>query len=139
LKTLVPAIFNLGDKAEIIFWYSELYPDHPCCDLVATGKAIENKRERLLHFVSALDKSCDRLNNDLTGGIELIVENYGLCADIAAKTLANTKFITGFDERGIEFQDLVVRKMLELGYLKRLIDSAEVYYDIFHDRKENIN
>ncbi len=131
LSFYVPAIFEFDEDFHVLMWYSELFPEHPCCDLIATQWALDHKSEMIGSFMTGISHSCDLINNHHDIGTNSIQKQYGLSRNKAAKTLQQTKFILGLDTKGIEFQQRVADKMLDLGYLRNKVGSEEVFYDYF--------
>ena len=136
LSFYVPAIFNFTDDMTIIFWYSEYYPKHPCCDLIASDEAIENKEDQIRELLKVLEESCYHLSKSMSESIKHIERSYKLSLEVAESTLKHTKFIMGFDEEGVAFQQQTAKKMYELGYLRRQVAPGEVYYDINKNKEE---
>jgi NitT/TauT family transport system substrate-binding protein len=130
LSFYVPAIFQFDERFHPIFWYSDIFPEHPCCDLIALEESLIGKKEAVQSFLAAMQESCQILATDREKGISLIVTHFGYDRDIARKTLRQQKFITGKEEEGKRFQELTIRKMQELGYIRKAPLSSEVYHDI---------
>lgn len=130
LSFYVPAIFQFSEDFHTLMWYSEIFPQHPCCDLVVFEKSLREKREQIKKFVAAMQESCYILSGEPDKGAELIVKHFHYDRETAKETLLQQKFITGLDEEGIEFQQKVIGKMFEMGYIRRIVPVDEVYYDI---------
>ncbi|MBW6516449.1 MAG: ABC transporter substrate-binding protein [Candidatus Cloacimonetes bacterium] len=131
LSFYVPPLFHFDDNFHILLWYSELYPEHPCCDILVYEDSLVNKKEQIERFLEGVKIGCQILESDSDQGIKTIMSNFGLARDVAEKTLKQQKFKLGLEPSGKEFQEKVARKMLELGYLRATVSSQEVYYDFF--------
>lgn len=133
LSFYVPQIFRLGDGFQAIYWFGDDYPDHPCCDVVATGKAIEEKRTKLFNFMEALSRACDYIKTNREESVEIMMKTYNLSTYEAEQTLKYTGFTLSLDKKGKQFELMTAQKMQELGYLRRVPDLDEVFYYGFID------
>ncbi len=134
LSFYVPPMFQFDNRFKPLLWYSELYPEHPCCDLVAYEESLSEKEDLIFDFLRVIEKSCNIMQKENNKGISLIIDHFGYERTIAEKTLEQQKFITGLNEEGIKFQKKVVNKMLDLGYLRKEVSTSDVYYDIHESR-----
>ncbi len=134
LSFYVPVIFKVDDPFKTIHWYGDSYPDHPCCDIIATDSAINEKKEAITNFVDIMRISCEYILKKPKKAIQSIMDNWQLCSSSAERTLKHTSFRVSLDEDGKHFQLKTAEKMVELGYLKRLPDFSEVYYEGFQDK-----
>ncbi|KQC06584.1 MAG: hypothetical protein APR54_07070 [Candidatus Cloacimonas sp. SDB] len=132
LSFYIPSIFKIGTDYNIIHWYGNDYPSHPCCDLTANTNSLKNKPEQIKILLKALEKSSKAIgDNDETR--QLIKKYFGLEDQLITSSLQHIKFKTGFDENGKLIEHKVFQKMLEKGYVKNHISAEEVYYEIDKD------
>lgn len=131
LSFYVPSIFQFDERFKVIFWYSELYPEHPCCDIIANEKSLSTKGDLVSGFMEIISEGARIIDTERDRGVKAIEKNFGYDLEIAAKTLEQQKFIYGLEIEGVLFQQEVAAKMLELGYMRKMVEPGEVYYDIF--------
>lgn len=117
LSFYVPAIFKFSGDFHVISWYSDYFPLHTCCDIVAGVDAIEKKEEKIRAFLEAVTVSSEAVNNRERTVVEYMKKNYQLTKDEAEKTLEHTKFKLGLSDEDMSFQLKIASKMYELGYL----------------------
>ena len=134
LSFYVPPIFQFDERFQPLLWYSDYFPEHPCCDVMVFEKSLGSKRSQVESFLLAMEKSSEILQNDPEKGIVITMEHFGYNRQVAEMTLQHQKFITGLDEAGLLFQQKVAKKMAEMGYLRGEVDPAEVFYDIFEQQ-----
>jgi len=133
LSFYVPPIFQFDDRFSLLFWYSEVFPEHPCCDIIANERSLASKGELIRDFLRAIEAGCDILNTKQERGVSAIVNHFGYDETIAKNSLNHQKFITGLEDEGKLFQERVAEKMEDLGYLRRRVELKEVYHDIFEN------
>jgi len=61
LSFYVPSIFKFDDNFKIIYWYSDDFPLHPCCDIAATEIALQIKLPLIKKFLAGLQKSISEM------------------------------------------------------------------------------
>jgi len=126
----VPSIYNLPDSFQIIDWYSHTFPHHPCCDLVANQSALDKKNSLVLDFAKRLQKAVSMMQNNYPETLKLAQEYYNLSPQIAAQSLAHTKYIMGLESSGKDFESQAAELMFTKGYLARRVKENEVYHQI---------
>jgi len=132
LSFYIPSIFKIGIGYNIIHWYGNDYPSHPCCDLAANTSSLKNKLEQINNLLKALEKSSKAIgDNEETR--KLIKKYFGLNDELITRSLQHIKFKTGFDEKGKLVETEIFQKMLEKGYVKNPVSAEEVYYEIDKD------
>jgi len=129
LSFYVPPIFEFDDRFHILFWYSQLFPEHPCCDIIVNENSLETNAKQIDRLLKAILEGCEMLNNEPEQGVSIIVEQFGYDAITARKSLTQQKFIGGLEKEGQLFQERATTKMTELGYLRKRVDKEKVYYD----------
>ncbi|MCF7911945.1 MAG: hypothetical protein K9M99_05420 [Candidatus Cloacimonetes bacterium] len=126
----VPSIFNLPSQFEIIDWYSNTFPSHPCCDLVVSQTALKSKATLVQNFLKDIDKAVVMMRRNYTKNLEIAQKNYGLNESTASLSLQHTKYITGLEDTGKDFEMQAAEIMLAKGYLARKVTKDEVYHQI---------
>ena len=134
LSFYVPPIFQFDERFHPLLWYSDYFPEHPCCDIMVFEESLERKRTQIESFLSAMQKSSEILQDDPERGVVITIEHFGYDREVAEWTLRHQKFITGLDDSGKLFQQKVASKMAEMGYLREDVDPTEVFYDIFENQ-----
>lgn len=130
LSFYVPSIFRFNENFHIIHWYSESYPLHPCCDIAATGTALENKKEKIKVFLAGLQKSVDTLNENPYIAYEAAETFFNISFSAARESVYRTKFVMGLEERGRLFELKAVQMMKEKDYIKSIPKPQDIYFEI---------
>jgi len=126
----VPSIFNLAERFQIVDWYSNTFPAHPCCDLVASEKALKSKRNQVNAFMKMLENSIRQMEGDPQNTSKIAQNSFGLSEQITSQSLAHTKYMLGLEASGKDFEAQAAELMLSKGYLARKTTSNEIYHQI---------
>ena len=127
----VPIINKLSDQFNVIHWFGERYPAHPCCDLVANIKQMNKQKQRLLtDLYTDLNEIIALLPQRQESVREFIAKHYGLIDDEIDQALEHTVFRMGLEEGGKQFQREMAVYSWKSGYLERIPNINEVYWDI---------
>lgn len=130
LSYYVPSIFNLPADFKIINWYGSTFPQHTCCNIAATEKAIKLKKDLLKDFLGTLKNSLSQFHSDREQVIATAQKFYGLERKNVMQSLEHTGYILGLQGAGIEFEQKAAELMFAKGYLKRKVKADEVYYPL---------
>ena len=131
LSYYVPSIYAFDEgKFHIIYWFSDDYPKHPCCNLISRDEVIKNRKSELEILVSGLRKSAITLTNNPQIAYEAAYEFFGVSLEVAKKSLRHTKYVTGLEEEGKIFEEKSASIMKDLGYLTKSMKREDVYYPI---------
>ena len=126
----VPSIYNLAERFQIVDWYSNTFPAHPCCDLVASEKALKAKCNQVNAFMKMLENSIRQMEGDPQNTSKIAQNSFGLSEQITSQSLAHTKYMLGLEASGKDFEAQAAELMLSKGYLARKITSNEIYHQI---------
>ena len=126
----VPSIFNLADRFQIVDWYSNTFPAHPCCDLVVSEKGLKSKAAQVKAFVKLLDDAIALMKDDPQNSSRIAQQSFGLSAEIVSRSLVHTQYMMGLEASGKDFEFQAAEIMLLKGYLTRKINPDEVYHQI---------
>jgi len=129
LSFYIPSIYKIGDDYNIIHWYGDDLPDHPCCDLAVNTNNLRNKKNRIKQFMKILDKSCRDIG-DNKDTETLVQQNYNLEGELIDLSLQNIKFSMGLEQEGKNIEKKIIEKMVEKGYLKSTVKIEDVYLEI---------
>ncbi|MCK4653665.1 MAG: ABC transporter substrate-binding protein [Candidatus Cloacimonetes bacterium] len=130
LSFYVPPIFKFDEEFHIIHWYSEDYPFHTCCDIAATETAIQKKLPKIKKFLKGLEKSTDEMNNSPQVAYEAARTFFDLYLRDAKKSLYHTKFVMEFTDVQKKFEQKVIKKMIEKGYIENEVNPDDVYFEV---------
>ena len=130
LSFYVPSIFSFPDNYKVIEWFSTTFPLHTCCNLAATEKALKLKKLLIQEFMDLLQKSITQFRDNNEKVISTAQNYYGLKRDDVIRSLEHTKYITGLDKSGMDFEAEAAELMLKKRYMSRKIRADEVYYQI---------
>ncbi|MFC1887506.1 ABC transporter substrate-binding protein [Candidatus Cloacimonadota bacterium] len=129
LSFYIPSIYKVGDDFNIIHWYGDDYPSHPCCDVAVNTTILETKSDDIYKFLKALSNGCEAAGDNYETR-KLIKEEYGLDNDLISPSLKNIKFQMGIDEEGKKIEEKIAAKMLEKGYIENEVKIEDVYLEI---------
>ncbi len=131
IVTYVPIINKLSDKFNVIHWFGDFHPAHPCCDLaVNTAQITPGKKKLLIDLYSNLERAINAMTDDQDSVRQFVREYYGLTHSQADSALEHTIFRMGLDESGKRFQREMAVYSWESGYLKAIPNLDDVYWDL---------
>lgn len=125
----VPIIQKLGEDFHALHWFGEQFPYHPCCDLVVNTRSFNPARKQMLKRVMLLvDEGIEALAKpELARYIEA---KYGLSPEQTQSALLHTKFRTGLDQEGKDFERNLMHLAVEMGYLDRVPAAEDIYLEL---------
>jgi predicted transcriptional regulator len=127
----VPIVTKLAEDYHVLHWFSDSYAAHPCCDLaVNTSRINKGKAKQLALFMKELNAIVSNLFKDEIGLQAYAKSSYGLNDDQLREALKHTVFRMGLEQSGKEFQRRMAEISREAGYLERIPQDSEVYWDI---------
>ncbi len=129
LSFYVPSIFNFDENFHILHWYSEDFPNHPCCDIAATQTAIDNKSEQIKNFLNQMEASCDELNLNPQVSFDTAQTQFRLSENASRQSLYHTKFIMNLDDAGKQFEQKAIEMMIKKGYIENPVPAEDVYFE----------
>lgn len=125
----VPLANKLEGKYNVIHWFGEDYPMHPCCDVaVNTQSVAKGRTSTLKRFLADLKGMVDGFDASSPDLRKYIMDKYGLDAPQCVAALRHTGFRMGLDSEGKDFQREMASISAELGYLQRVPADEEVYW-----------
>ncbi|MDD3049609.1 MAG: ABC transporter substrate-binding protein [Candidatus Cloacimonetes bacterium] len=127
LSYYVPSIFKLSHNFKIVDWFSNYFPEHPCCDLAVNEKNIRTKEVQLKELISALGTSLPQNKPDILL-IDIVSKYYNIENSLILPSLRYTKYSIGLDTKGMNFEKRAAETMFRKGYISRIPLSEEVYY-----------
>lgn len=122
-----PSILKFDDDYNIIHWYAKDFPNHPCCDIAATNKAIENKSDELNSFLKSMEQSCELINYDIIKAAGFAANHFGLEYKVAEASLKHTPFKMDLDKDQQKFELEMGEIMLDKGYIEKIPTAEELY------------
>jgi len=131
LSYYVPSIFKFDqEKFHIIYWYSEDFPLHPCCDLAANMNIIQEKKDKIIALEKGLLKSCGHINEAPQLTYEVTQHVFNLTPEEARQSNYHTKFVMNATKKYKNFERQAALIMQKKGYLKKVVAPENVYYEI---------
>ncbi len=130
LSFYTPSIFNLSDDFSILYWYSEDYPEHPCCNLTANSQAITDKNNLINKFKAQLHTSCEFMAENPEFVNSIASDHYHISTDIVRRSLQHMKYKMGLESKGRQLEYSLAQEMVNKGYLEKLVDQEQVYYEM---------
>jgi len=122
-----PSILKFDKKFNIIHWYGEDFPHHPCCDIAATTKALNSKTEQINSFLKSIGKSCELINSDMGKAADFAAKHFGLDYEVAEMSLQHTPFKMDLSREQQEFELEMGKIMLKKGYIDKIPTAEELY------------
>ncbi len=129
IVTYVPIIQKLSDEFKVIYWFSEQMPEHPCCNLVGTEKALDDKYLQVLALMRALDHSIQSIREKDEKVIQLMMKNYLLSREQSLDALQHSIFKMNLSEKDKAFEEETMKTFLELKYIEQMPKAEDVYED----------
>lgn len=123
----VPLIQKMGTDYTVLHWFSELYPAHPCCDLVATEHALTKHHKAVQNLRTGLNRAINDINNPSEHVFKLMENLYGLNDLQGVEALRHTKFDSALTEEDKQFEQQMMESFLTNGYVKLLPPIDNVY------------
>ena len=77
-----------------------------------------------------MEKSTDEMNNSPQVAYEAARTFFDLYLRDAKKSLYHTKFVMEFTDVQKEFEQKVIRKMIEKGYIENEVNPDDVYFEV---------
>ncbi|MDR1921882.1 MAG: ABC transporter substrate-binding protein [Candidatus Adiutrix sp.] len=106
---------------EAPLWSNDLFPDHPCCRIVATQDVIKNHRPELVKFLKALLRAEKKFTQDRNFGVTAVINQLKL-----DEKVARTLVLEPHSELAVDPNTKAVVQMWEhmnnIGYLKSDLD-----------------
>ncbi|MCD4650537.1 MAG: ABC transporter substrate-binding protein [Candidatus Cloacimonetes bacterium] len=126
LSYYVPPIFRFGDDYRIVRWFSEDYPNHPCCNVITRDETIQLKTKLLSGFLVALAEASTLIPLDHEA-VVAGASSFGLTDSTLSQSIKYTQYMMGTEEAGKELEKRAARVMLESKYLSQKVDPEKVY------------
>ncbi len=131
LSYYVPSIFKLEDKYDILDWYGNYYPKHPCCNIVAGNAILKKDPDKVKGFLQLMNKVINErpASEDLWKNTAKSVYGFSTSCD----TVFNHIFyITGLKDSDKEFEIKASEEMFNMGYIPRKVNPNDLYEDLGH-------
>jgi NitT/TauT family transport system substrate-binding protein len=122
-----PLISKMGDTAQVVHWFADNHPNHPCCNLVASQTALNRQSALLTELQSALHKSVEFLAIHPEEAIKALSQSYQLTAEQAEQALAHVKYDLSTSTQDKVFERSMMQTFIQSGYLKTLPADSEIY------------
>lgn len=126
LSFYIPSIYKIGEDFNIIHWYGEDFPSHPCCDLAVNTNNLKAKQDLVRKLLKGLNDGCEAIGDNYETR-KLISQNYGLENHLISPSLKNINYRMGLDEEGKKIESQIAHKMLEKDYIKTKVEPSDVY------------
>lgn len=127
MVSYVPLIQKLGTEYNVLSWFSDRHPQHPCCDLVATQSALHNKGRKIRMVKNALIKAAEDINKPTDETFTLLEKLYGLNRNQAIEALQHTRFDLKLTDADKIFERRMMETFLEQEYVESLPDDHELF------------
>lgn len=127
----VPVIQKISENYQVLHWFGESHPEHPCCDLVV------NKKNMSPAKISELRKLIARIHGALpyiaTREEKLVSATqsmYQLSLEQTEEALANTFYTTGLDPAGKAMERRLIEIAVQKGYQGTMIKDEDIYWEL---------
>ena len=128
LSAYVPGIIKADRKiGNIIHWYREDSPMHPCCDIAVHLNRTRPKMAAVRRLLSGIRLGAELIARDTSRAVAVAARNYDLSDSIALLSLRQTPFRLSLTRAEMDFELATARQMKELGYIARDVAERELY------------
>ncbi len=126
----VPLIQKLDKKFHVIYWFSDHYPEHPCCDFVITERASKHKMPLVRELYKQISKGVEELNMNPDELKAYLQSKYQLTSEQADNALKHTKFTYGISLSDKQFESSMMSTFKDMGYIDNLPEYKDVYLEL---------
>ncbi len=130
LSFYVPPIFKLGEDFHIVAWYSDYFPEHPCCDLAIHTAALDTKKQALRELKAGILHSIRQMDEDSTHLAEFAGRYFDVELPYLQGSLDHTCYDCDLEDAGKHFEKIAADAMQHSGYLERTVEPDEVYVNL---------
>jgi ABC-type nitrate/sulfonate/bicarbonate transport system substrate-binding protein len=123
----VPLIQKIDEEYQVLHWFSEAYPAHPCCDLVASEETLISQPGIINRIQDGISQAIKDINAPSEDVFRLVMQQYGLDSLQAADALKRTRFDNLLTEKDKQFELQMMQSFRSNGYLKQLPAIADVF------------
>gem|GEM_PF-609678 len=128
LSAYVPGIIKADRKiGNIIHWYREDSPMHPCCDIAVHLDRTRTKTTAVRRLLNGIRLGAELIAKDTARAVAVAARNYDLPDSIALLSLRQTPFRLSLTRAEKDFELATARQMKELGYVAREPGEKELY------------
>lgn len=109
----------------IPLYSNDLFPDHPCCRIVATEDAIREKRDAVVKYLKGIILAERLWNTDRERGVRAVSKVQNLPYELAKEqtTNPNVKFYSNPNRKGVE---AMYHHMRKINYIEKDVDLKRV-------------
>ncbi len=125
IAIFVPLVQKISEDYHVVKWFSELYPEHTCCNLSGTEAFIENND--INDLLAQLKRVLTLIEDFPDDFVEYGKTMFGLTDSQIKKALEHTKYSLELTTKDKDFEESMMQKFKELNYLK--IIPENVYYE----------
>ncbi len=126
IVSYVPVIQKIGDDYSTLHWFSEDYPQHPCCDIALVEGLSLQKKKNVRKLISIIDNISRRWN--ISPEIRTYAqEKYQLSEKQVNEAFEHSKFIFGLDNEGINFEMETMKTFKEMGYIEQIPSKEKIF------------
>jgi len=123
----VPLIQKIGADYHVLHWFSETYPGHPCCDLVATEQILKSAQGKINNLLDGMSKATSDIVNPAEEVFVLMANLYGLDRQQSVEALKYTRFEIALTEADKLFERQMMEEFIANAYLKKLPATDDIY------------
>ncbi len=128
IVTYVPVIQKLPKDLKVIHWFSEDYPQHPCCNLIITEKALTDKPRLVKNLYDILQPGIDAFNTKSASATAFLSQYFSLNPAQTADAMQHVKYQSYVSEEDAAFERKMMQDFVKKGYLTSLPTYNEMYY-----------
>lgn len=127
IVSYVPLIQKKGAEYHVVHWFSDTYPGHPCCDLIATEGVLQAKPEVVSLIENGLKKAVTDINKPTDESVELLQRLYSLDRVESIESLKHTVFRFSISDKDKQFERQMMQYFLINDYVTRIPSINDVY------------
>jgi len=127
----VPVIQKISGDFNVLHWFGDSHPKHPCCDIVVNKKNMTDKKiAELKGLISRMHCVLLDIASDDQNVHHFAQDRFQLDQRQSSEALTYTKFITGLDESGKALQRRLISIAVQKGYQKHMLRDDEIYWEL---------
>lgn len=127
IVSYVPLIQKINNKYPVLYWFSETYPGHPCCDLVVSDEVMQSHVNDIAQIEEGLTKAIKDIKEPNEEIYKFIGRLYGLDAFQTVEALKHTRFDPTISEADKQFEQKTMQLYLKKDYLSKIPAISDVY------------
>lgn len=124
----VPLVQKLSNEYQVLHWFSQAFPAHPCCDLIASESILHGRAKEVEKIKDALKQAAGDIAKPDDAIMQILYDVYGLDRLQAIEALRHTRFDVSLSEKDKDFELNMMQFFLKNEYLTHIPSLEQVFY-----------